>query len=317
MDCLACGRPFSEHPPIPGEFGLPFHACPIDGPGYTARPQGIGIAADQAELEFQRARGKLLNERQGLTVPQPHGQNWDFVHHELREWLQPLCEEYGCGLTSGHRTYAEQDYLYWGYVTGRPGFAPANPPGGSNHEAEPGPESIVEAALAVDLSGPVTTMLADPRSRGHRPIADELWHVQDLRTPSGRWMGWGAMGPPSVPSTERDPDMPKFRYNDVRGHAWVGDWGERWAIQTPGINDFLGRTKLRHGGESFDACPPIWGDEPTPQVLQDDVHLSMDEKRPPRSLAGMTDEPPQKFHVINGAPWTAEDDEKVAQLPPL
>lgn len=114
---------------------------------------------------------------------------FDGLHPTFRERLERMCRDLGLTVTSGYRSSEKQRQLYECWKTRKPGCAPANPPGSSNHEAVPnGPA----AGLAADL-GPRSKMSAAhqaARNYGlHFPIAKEPWHCQPQEVRSTHFTG--------------------------------------------------------------------------------------------------------------------------------
>lgn len=73
----------------------------------------------------------------------------------------------------------------------------------------------------------------------------------------------------------KETDM-AFRYQTTKGVTYISDGLFRRKVQSGGIDNALGRYKLRAsaGDENtaFDLSPPVWADKPKEQILQDDVH---------------------------------------------
>ena len=103
--------------------------------------------------------------------------SYDGLHPVFAERLQQLNDSCGTWINSGHRSSEEQQTLYDLYLQGTGN--PANPPGSSNHEAEPWGTPM---ALAADLAGDLDTAHARAAEFGlHFPIAAaEPWHVQPV-----------------------------------------------------------------------------------------------------------------------------------------
>jgi hypothetical protein len=115
----------------------------------------------------------------------------DQLHPDLRARVEQLilaCP-FPLGITSAWRSQAEQQRLYDGWKAGKPGYAPANPPGTSKHENTP----EKPAALAADIDYP-----DDPEQRAltvrwvhrhaadfglHFPIRREDWHAESNGRP--------------------------------------------------------------------------------------------------------------------------------------
>lgn len=176
------------------------------------------------------------------------GRDLAHLHPELRRRLVALMEASGTYLVSGYRSQAEQAALYEGWINRRPGYAPANPPCRSNHEAEPC--GGVVGGLAADIGGDkaLARSLA-PEFGLHFNIASEDWHVQCTETTSGSWQGWGDLGPPGEQRPVRyteEPDM-RFRY-DVGPNRYVNDNGRIYRVPDPGYDAWLAAMRVKPVG---------------------------------------------------------------------
>lgn len=121
-----------------------------------------------------------------------------------------MLAETGGGLTSGYRSYAEQKRLYDGWIRRLPGYAPANRPCGSNHEAVPC--GGLALGLAVDLNGNLDLMgRVCGRFGLHRPIAREPWHFQPVEVRSSAYTGMNLPVPVRPPPVDPDPDPLRLR----------------------------------------------------------------------------------------------------------
>ena len=111
---------------------------------------------------------------------------YDGLHPVFAERLRQLNDACGTWINSGYRSSDEQQALYDLYLQGTGN--PANPPGNSNHEAEPWGTSM---ALAADLAGDLDTANARASEFGlHFPIAAiEPWHVQPVEVPLAYFTG--------------------------------------------------------------------------------------------------------------------------------
>ncbi|HEV2068932.1 MAG TPA: peptidoglycan-binding protein [Acidimicrobiales bacterium] len=114
---------------------------------------------------------------------------FDGLHPVFRERLEQMCRDLGLTVTSGYRSSEKQRQLYECWKARKPGCAPANPPGKSNHEAVPnGPA----AGLAADL-GPRSKMsaahAAAAKYKLRFPIANEPWHCQPQEVLSTHFTG--------------------------------------------------------------------------------------------------------------------------------
>jgi GH24 family phage-related lysozyme (muramidase) len=111
---------------------------------------------------------------------------YDGLHPVFAERLKQLNEACGTWINSGYRSSDEQQVLYNRYLEGTGN--PANPPGSSNHEAEPWGTPM---ALAADLAGDLDTANARAADFGlHFPIAaTEPWHVQPIEIPLAYFTG--------------------------------------------------------------------------------------------------------------------------------
>ncbi|MGQ0617703.1 MAG: hypothetical protein ACT4PW_12065 [Acidimicrobiia bacterium] len=137
----------------------------------------------------------------------PPGASLEGVHPKLVERLLRAHARHPLRVNSGHRTSElQQQFFDCAQTRKQTGRCPpecrrsacnsANPPGGSNHEAQPfGPAS----ALAVDCEptdGDWDGFHAVAREEGLVfPIAGEPWHVEPTENPTpGRWSrfpdGW-------------------------------------------------------------------------------------------------------------------------------
>lgn len=113
----------------------------------------------------------------------------DSLHPEFASRLQRLANAVG-GLdwTSGYRSSQKQKQLYDCWRARRPGCAPANPPGTSNHEAIP-------YGLAQGLAMDIGRRNRDAaRARAHEfgihfPIPREPWHCQPTEARSSKFTG--------------------------------------------------------------------------------------------------------------------------------
>lgn len=112
---------------------------------------------------------------------------YEGLHPVFAERLRQLNEACGTWVNSGYRSSDEQQHLYDLYLSGEGN--PANPPGSSNHEAEPwgGP-----SALAADLAGDLDTANARAAEFGlHFPLASiEPWHVQPVEVQFAYFTGF-------------------------------------------------------------------------------------------------------------------------------
>jgi hypothetical protein len=119
------------------------------------------------------------------------------LHPEFSRRLHFFCADHGVEVLSGHRSSAEQKFLFDNQH--RPGFNPANPPGKSNHEAVPFDHAM---ALAADLhpesnfdSGNISQAEADEIARKygiHFPLRlqeNEDHHAQPVEVASAQWSG--------------------------------------------------------------------------------------------------------------------------------
>lgn len=194
MNCANCGRPAGEHPPQWGHdplvpLGVSTPGCLFIGPGDPD---------PEAEREFERLSLHFAASPSLVMRAVEHSQDWEFVHYRLRAACRPWVEAGIIYLVSGHRTWDAQNYLYQGWLARRPGFNPANPPGLSNHEAEPGQDaaSVPWAALAVDVGGQKERFANEAGHLVHRPASGEDWHFQLHANSSPRFNGWGDAGHP-------------------------------------------------------------------------------------------------------------------------
>jgi hypothetical protein len=111
------------------------------------------------------------------------------LHPVFSERLQRMCRDLGLTVASGYRSSERQRQLYECWKARKPGCAPANPPGTSNHEAVPNASA---AGLAADL-GPRSKMGAAHQAAAqyglHFPIAKEPWHCQPVEIASAHFTG--------------------------------------------------------------------------------------------------------------------------------
>lgn len=109
---------------------------------------------------------------------------------ELKFLTEAMCDEFVAmaeaaradgiilGVNSGFRSYPEQKHLYEGRQKGLPGFAPANPPGRSNHQNG--------IAFDIDVNGggsnPTYVWLSKNATRFGflRTVRKEPWHWEYL-----------------------------------------------------------------------------------------------------------------------------------------
>lgn len=122
-------------------------------------------------------------------------------------------------ITRAWASFAEQDYLYQGWLKRLPGFNPAAPPGSSFHErglaldTNPGWEDVAAPLRALaakwGLHYPLGTVIATPH---------EDWHLEPMYARGYKTPHIPVTAPPEPPSQEDD-DMPLELMLAYGGHV--------------------------------------------------------------------------------------------------
>lgn len=157
----------------------------------------------------------------------------------------------GLSWTSGWRSFKRQGELYDGWKARKPGYAPANRPGSSNHEAAPNGPPL---GLAMDI-GRQNRSAAHQRARAHGlhfPIRGEPWHIECIET-TGRYQGI-----PSFPNQEDDdmtPDqdaMLRAASDDAKGaHETASRLEARLAVMEAATIDGSGVTVVERARQTL------------------------------------------------------------------
>lgn len=107
----------------------------------------------------------------------------------FRRRVEEVQRRTGVGIVSAFRTYAQQLYLWLGWLARRKGFNRAARPGTSNHESRPARKADgIAGGVAVDWDEPYPPVHAlSDEMQLYWPVDGEDWHCEPI---PGSWTVW-------------------------------------------------------------------------------------------------------------------------------
>jgi len=134
-------------------------------------------SASPIKSVVDKIRGKSSN----ISSSSTYNGKWLTGDTDMQDWLLSRVDSIGnhynkkISITSGYRTFAEQQRLYDKYKAGVPGAAPAAVPGRSRHNY----------GLAFDSSTPFLRAMSASKLAKlglHKPVEGEPWHFEAIET---------------------------------------------------------------------------------------------------------------------------------------